>query len=238
MIFIYSIVEKQLTQKSINTTLKSNSVPQDIFLTVSQKYISWLGPWFPASPKMTKAFNQQGEEIRRKEWIDLVKSEARSLKETVPFQWGFFRNTIILLVVFGVLAIIRPGMNKRAAEAIAKQNEQLQYAVENLSGGDIAVVSFYNDVQGKSMNGIGLIKINHVEGDTIFINRSKAIIDNAKPAEATNIDRSEGAFGTIIEKIKRPVLISSGKDRVLITYPTDVETSGYTVGSILSVESK
>ncbi|MFC6103277.1 hypothetical protein [Olivibacter domesticus] len=237
MIFIYSIVEKQLTQKSINATLKSNSVPQDIFLTVSQKYISWLGPWFPASPKMTKAFNQQGEEIRRKEWIDLVKSEARSLKETVPFQWGFFRNTIILLVVFGVLAIIRPGMNKRAAEAIAKQNEQLQYAVENLSGGDIAVVSFYNDVQGKSMNGIGLMKINHVEGDTIFINRSKTVIDNMKPTEAANIDRSEGAFETIIEKIKRPVLISSVKDRVLITYPTDVETSGYTVGSILSVES-
>lgn len=238
MIFIYSITEKQLTQKDINGTLKSDPASQNILLTVSQKYISWLGPWFPASPKMVRAFNQQGGEIRRKEWTDAIKSEARSLKETVPFQWGFFRNTIIFLGAVGILAIVRPGMNKRAAEEKALQSEQLQHAVENLSAGNIAVVSFDNDLQGKGMNGIGLVKINHIEGDTIFISRSKAIIDNAKRAEAANLDRSEGAFEIMIEKIKKSALILSGRDRVLIAYPIDAMTSSYTVGSIISIESK
>lgn len=238
MIFIYSITEKQLTQKGINGTLKSDPTSQNILLTVSQKYISWLGPWFPASPKMVRAFNQQGGEIRRKEWTDAIKSEARSLKETVPFQWRFFRNTIIFLAAVGILAIVRPGMNKRAAEEKAMQSEQLQHAVENLATGDIAVVSFYNSVQGTSMNGIGLIKITHIEGDTIFINRGKTVINNAKFAEAAHMEKGENAFETVTEKIKKSALLLSGKDRVLITYPADAERGSYTVGSILNIESK
>lgn len=185
-----------------------------------------------------RAFNQQGGEIRRKEWTDAIKSEARSLKETVPFQWRFFRNTIILLVAFGILAIVRPGMNKRVAEEKVMQSEQLQHAVENLAMGDIAVVSFYNSVQGTSMNGIGLIKIIRIEGDTIFINRGKTVIDNAKSAEAAHMEKDENVFETVTEKIKKSALLLSGKDRVLITYPADAERGSYTVGSILNIESK
>jgi hypothetical protein len=34
------------------------------------------------------------------------------------------------------------------------------------------------------------------------------------------------------------LMVLSGKDRILITYPADAETGSYTVGSILNIESK
>ncbi|MCW3464512.1 hypothetical protein [Chitinophaga nivalis] len=236
MIYIYTITEKPLAEKSITITLPDNAGSTQQHLVVVQSYISWLGPWFPASFKTVKVYDNNNVQVPKKKWTAAVKQEATALKATVPFQIGFFRNTIILAVVLGILSLVMPRINKQRAAQAQANITALNEKMKHLAPGDMLRVSFIKMINENTAGGeIGLAKVTRISNDTLFIVRSTNMaentIDNKKaPFTATG-------FSAIAEKINLQTLIISDADRILQTYPAPGESSGNTIGTVIGLEN-
>ncbi|MEH6305906.1 hypothetical protein RYH73_09655 [Olivibacter sp. CPCC 100613] len=235
MIFIYTFIDKQLAQKSLRKALKNSQVEEPLQLTVTQRYISWLGPWFPAGPKTNRLYTAQGREIPKVDWSDAIKTEAKTLKENVPFQIGFFRNTIIFLTAIAILSIIMPKINaKKSAETTAAK-EALYKRLAQIKTGDILRVSFINTVDEQSMNGIGLIKVMKIEGDSIFIARSKTVVEDNMDNMRNELQLAD--FGDAKERVIKHLIEQNPREKVLLAYPKEEEQSNYTVGIAIKFEN-
>lgn len=235
MIFIYSINEKQLSQKNIQGKLKNAQVEESFILTISQHYISWLGPWFPASVKKSRLYTAQGKEIPKVDWSDHIKKEANALKAAVPFQIGFFRNTIIFLVAIAILSVVMPKINAKKSAETATRKETLYNRLRQLKQGDILRVSFINTADEQSMNGIGLVKVMKIEGDSIFIVRSNTLVED-------NMDNTRGElsisdFGTNEDHVVKHIMEETVREDVLIAYPKDTKRANYTIGRVIQFEN-
>lgn len=235
MIFIYSINEKQLIQKNIQGKLKNAQVEESFVLAISQHYISWLGPWFPASVKKSRLYTIQGKEILKADWSDLIKNEAEVLKEAVPFQIGFFRNTIIFLIAIAVLSVVMPKINAKKSAEAATRKETLYNRLRQLKQGDILRVSFINTADEQSINGIGLVKVMKIEGDSIFIVRSNTLVEDNMDNRQSEL--SIGNFGASQERVIKHLMEEIVQEDVLIAYPKDMQRANYTIGRVIKFEN-
>lgn len=232
MIVFYSIVEKPLAHKTIQASTKSNPQVQDLHLEVTQSYMSLLGPFLPASTKIVKLYDYNGQPIKRKEWTDQIKNEASALKDTVPFQIGFFRNAIILVAIVGILALVMPVINKKNADLAQADQAEMTSRLNSLKAGDILRVSFYQTTGNTASSKIGLAKITRVEGDNIYFVRSTQTVENNFDNHSADLNIKD--FTSTEEQAKKSNL---DQYKVLVAPPAPNKMTGETIGSVLKVEN-
>lgn len=232
MIVFYSIVEKPLAHKKIQSSLQSDSHRQEFHLELTQSYVSLLGPFIAAGPKTVRLYNINGENIKRKEWTEEIRNEAISLKDSVPFQIGLFRNAIILIVIVGALALIMPGINKKNADMAQANATQITTRLANIKAGDILRVSFFAAAENATVSTIGLAKITRADGDNIYFVRSTKTVENNFDNNTANLNINE--FSATEEIAQKANL---DKYRVLVAPATPEGTAGKSLGSILKFEN-
>lgn len=232
MIVFYNVIEKPLAHKKIQASLQSDAQRQEFDMELTQSYVSMFGPLFPFTPKTVRLYNQNGEMIKRKEWTEDIKNEAIALKDSVPFQIGFFRNSIILVVVLGALALIMPGINKKNADLAQASATEMVSRLSNLRPGDILRVSFYKTTENATVGEIGLAKITRTDGENIYFVRSTKTVENNFDNNTADLNLNE--FSTTEEQAQKRNL---DKYKVLLAPPAPGKMSGETIGSILKLEN-
>lgn len=230
MIYIYSIIEKVLKETTVRL-----ADGQQVHIVTSQRYISWIGPWFPASVKMSQVFNAEGQEISRKNYDAEIKALINQEKKSIPFQIGFFRNTIAFAVIISALLIIMPQINQRKAAAKELSATALNERIETIKVGDIYRINFFNDAQGESFKAIGVIKITAVDGDKISFSRGLNTIEDTFKNRDVSVDDS--AFSTEEESFSKKTLINTGQDHSVISMPTEQHSVGYIIGKIITSQN-
>lgn len=232
MIVFYSIVEKPLAHKSVYLPLNSRAQPQNLHLELTQSYISLLGPFLPASTKIVKLYDDNGKQIKRREWTLDIKNEASALKESVPFQIGFFRNAIILVAIFGTLALVMPHINKNNAEIAQATEAETTSRIANIKAGDVLRVLYMVKGENATTGEIGLARITRVEGENVYFVRGTKTVENNIENRTADLGITE--FSPTDETAPKGSLNSY---RVLVEPDKENGMPGNSIGSVLSVEN-
>lgn len=179
MLFIYSIYDFVLTEKTITTTLKNENESRNFTLQIITPARRFLGmPFGGGMVKISRLYDEQGTLIHARRYPDELKAEIKSLKKEHPipyFQlWKGF-----LLVFAGILiwAAIYGIKNKISDQHRQQETVRLFEQLQHLDAGQLYAAEFFTNSNAESIDGVpgGWIKINKIAGDTIFVQRSKKL---------------------------------------------------------------
>lgn len=234
MIYLFTIVEKILERKQFKTQLAEDKQQKAYHLLIVQRYISWLGPWLPTSPKRVKLMDAAQHEVPTAAWTPDVKERAAVLKHSVPFQAGFFRNTFLLIGLLILLSLVIPQINKARSRKEEERSKALYAHLSALQSGDKLRVSFISDASGLPASGVGLLKITRINADTVFAVRSQKTV----PYTMKNTGKALllRRFGKKEERIVKPILDQHPEERLLLGYSPGPEGANYTIGTVLQFE--
>ena len=215
MIFFYTRYEYVLAQKSISGTLKKQNQTKEFDLFIITPATKFLG--FPIGGglvKMSRLYTKEGQLIHAREYSEEIKQEVKNLKSTckIPY-FKLWKGYLMMMVITLVAAFIFGINNKIKANNYNKQTSHLTECLDNLKIGQLYGASFFTDAEGNSINGLpqGWIKIEKIDGDTIFVKRTKELVEGKALFNLEDIEmikpKSEQDFSDKIE----PLFISKNK---------------------------
>jgi len=179
MLFIYTIYDFVLAEKTITTTLKNESVPKNFTLQIITPARKFIGlPFGGGFVKLSRLYDEHGKLIHARNYSDELKAEIKVFKKDYPIPYfqlwkGFF--IIALVLVIG--SIIYGIKNKIGNQQRENETEKLFNNLQQLKEGQRYGAEFFTNSNGDNIDGLpaGWIKINKIVGDTLFIQRSKKL---------------------------------------------------------------
>lgn len=221
MIFFYTRYELVLGQKSITGTLKKETQPQPFELYIITPGTKFLGlPVGGGLVKMSRLYSTNGQLIHARNYSPEIKQEVKKLKKNVKIPYfKMWKGYLIMLTIGLIVAVILGIDTKIKADKYNDQTAHLNKSLNELKVGQLYGATFFTDADGNSINGLpqGWIKIEKIDGDTIFIKRSvktdnvKAIftMDDINKFKPT----TESEWNSNIEKINYPLLKDALKEK-------------------------
>ncbi|GGE96558.1 hypothetical protein SAMN05443634_110137 [Chishuiella changwenlii] len=214
MIFFYTQYEHILGRKFITGTLKKENQPQQFELYIITPGTKFLGlPMGGGLVKLSRLYTMNGELIHARNYSPEIKNEVKKLKKTLKIPYfKLWKGYLIILAIVSVAAVIFAINNKIKANKYNDQTTHLNEALNNLKAGQLYGATFFTDAEGNSINGLpqGWIKIEKIEGDTIFVKRSLKTETDKALFEMENISKfkptTENEWNSHVEKINYPLL--------------------------------
>lgn len=179
MFFFYTIRELVLAEKIISTTLKKEDSARTCTLRIITTSVSFLGlPLGGGLLKLSRLYDENGKLIHARKYSPELKAEVKALKQTcqIPYfklWWGY----LFILTVVLVAAVIFNTKNKMANAALEDRANHLKESLQQVQTDKIYGASFFVDAQGNRLPALadGWVRIKGVEGDTLFVQRSKQL---------------------------------------------------------------
>ena len=176
MIFFYTRYEYILTKKVLTTTLKNSDASDTFELYIVTPATKFLGlPIGGGLVKMSRLYSKEGKLIHARNYSPELKQEIKALKKTVQIPYfKLWKGYLIMLSIAVIGSVIYGIKMKRDAAEYNDEIEKMTSAIQNLKPGQLYGVSFFTDENGNSTDGLpsGWIRIEKVEGDTLFVRRS------------------------------------------------------------------
>jgi len=179
MLFIYSIYDFVLAEKTVTTTLKNESSARNFTLQIITPARKFLGlPFGGGLVKISRLYDERGQLVHARNYSDELKAEIKSYKKGYPIPYfqlwkGFVFVFAAILIWAGIYGV----KNKIANQQRESETEQLFSNLQHLEAGQLYGATFFTNSKGENIDGLpsGWIKINKIVADTIFIQRSKQL---------------------------------------------------------------
>lgn len=221
MIFFYTRYEHVLGQKTITGTLKKEPQPQQFDLYIITPGTKFLGlPIGGGLVKMSRLYKMNGELVHARNYSPEIKEEVKRLKKTVKIPYfKLWKGYLIMLSIALVAAAIFAVNNKIKANKYNDQTAHLNEALNNLKAGQLYGATFFTDAEGNNINGLpqGWIKIEKIEGDTVFVKRSIKTENDKALFEMENITAfkptTESEWNSRVEKVNYSLLKSALQEK-------------------------
>ena len=183
MLFIYTRYEYVLGSKNITATLKNETIPQNFNLSIITPATKFLG--FPVGGglvKMSRLVNQYGQVIHARNYSPEIKEEVKKFKKTLEIPYFKLWKGYLIIASIAIIGSIIYGIKLNMdGKKYRNEKESLAKSAQQLQAGQLYGASFFTDAEGNNIQGLpaGWVKILKIEGDTIFVQRSKKISDRA-----------------------------------------------------------
>ncbi|KQB42584.1 hypothetical protein RC62_3591 [Flavobacterium aquidurense] len=245
-VFIYQIVTKPLTSKIIpNEICPVCSKNDSIELTLYMRYIAMGIPLFGMGRRTGVVCTSCGNVLKnpdssifaRKKYSDNVAAAIKDIRAShkrtlwqLVYPWSiWFVIPVLILIMLGISSI-----NKRNTSEKAKEYAEL---LMHPQIGDIYKSTWY---ENNLSTGV-LVKLMRIDGDTLFIVKTKKNIPMSFAQEEWNkLTADPEAFETKEYKIKKFSLLKETNFGNFFMYNTDTNKKDYPVflGSVLNSKSE
>lgn len=213
MFFIYTLYDYVLGEKKITTTLKKDPTARNYTLQIITPARSFLGaPVGGGFVKLSRLYTEEGKLIHARHYSDELKAEVKAYKKnfSIPYFhiWkGFIYFTLAALIG----GIIYAGKLKYDRLQSANSTAALVDKLQQLQPGQQYGVSLYTNLEGENQSlQEAWIKINKIEADTVFIQRSKQTREVTGLFDMTKLapikPNNEQEWETTIERVNYPRL--------------------------------
>ncbi|MFU1859408.1 hypothetical protein ACK8HY_20585 [Sphingobacterium sp. NGMCC 1.201703] len=183
MLFIYTRYEYVLGSKDITATLKNETKPQRFNLHIITPATKFLG--FPVGGglvKMSRLVNQQGQVIHARNYSPEIKEEVKNFKKTLTIPYFKLWKGYLFIASIAIVGSIIYGIKLNSdGKKYRNEKENLAKSAQQLQTGQLYGANFFTDAEGNNIQGLpaGWVKIVKIEGDTVFVQRSKKTSDRA-----------------------------------------------------------
>lgn len=222
MLFIYTRYEYILGSKEIIATLKNETKPQRFNLHIITPATKFLG--FPVGGglvKMSRLVNPQGQVIHARNYSPEIKEEVKTFKKTLKIPYFKLWKGYLIIASIAIAGSIIYGIKLNSdGKKYRNEKENLAKAAQQLQTGQLYGASFFTDVEGNSIQGLpaGWVKIIRIEGDTVFVQRSKKMSDRVmfemKDLESIK-PTSDADWNDHIEKMNYPLFKEAARNKNL-----------------------
>lgn len=215
MLFFHARYKYVLGSRHIQATLKNKAVPESLHLDVIVEGIQFLAmPVCSSFIKKARLANGEGSIIPVEHYSQEVKREVEELKRKLKIPYfKLWRGALILLSI----VCIALG-TKKQIEAVAYtfQKQNLAANLQQIKVGQLYGAIFFSDSEGNDLSGLpsGWVRIQRIDGDTIFLQRSKKMLKKPiiKFKDFEQIKpRSEADWSSKLEKIDCPLVKEAAK---------------------------
>lgn len=169
MVYVYTIKEKIFLEKKNLEMEDPLTHNKGVEFVVSQKYISWIGPFSPIQKKTVRAYSLiTGEPIPVSIWTSEMKVEADAAKKSAKGTWKLFMFPIVFLSLIAILSVYRVIANKIEDHGKELQQEYLS----NPKVGDILVATVSGRVKEAGVPNnpyYTLFKVVRLNEDTVVV---------------------------------------------------------------------
>ncbi len=209
MLFIYSVYEHLIKSKDITASLKNEPEPQQFTLNIITPAREFLGlPFGGGLVKLSRLYDQQGNLINTTRYSPELKKQIKEFKKECPIPYfRLWKGFIFVAIALAVGSIIYGVKNKIESDSRAEKTAYMVERLNHIENGQLYGASFFIDSKGNNIDGLpeGWIKIIKVEGDTIFLQRSKQTIPTSGLFTLENIvpilPQSKQEWDPTIEKL-------------------------------------
>lgn len=183
MLFIYTRYEYVLGSKNILATLKNETIPQNFNLNIITPATKFLG--FPIGGglvKMSRLVDQNGQVIHARNYSPEIKEEVKKFKNTLKIPYFKLWKGYLMIASIAIAGSIIYGIKLNLdGKKYSNEKGKLVKSARQLQVGQLYGASFFTDAEGNNIEGLpgGWVKILKIEGDTIFVQRSKKMTDRA-----------------------------------------------------------
>ncbi|MFZ4860760.1 hypothetical protein ACL9RF_01100 [Sphingobacterium sp. Mn56C] len=178
MIFFYTRYDYTLGQKRITGVLKNKELPEQLDLYMVTPGIKYFGlPVGGGFVKMSRLYNANGDLIPVTDYSPEIKETVKAFKSSVSipyFQlWKGYLSLLVIALVGAVIYAIKTGQDGKQYK---NDIQNMTTALQQIHAGQLYGVTFFTDAEGNSIEGLpaGWIRVNKVDADTLFIQRSVA----------------------------------------------------------------
>ncbi|OMQ12960.1 hypothetical protein [[Flexibacter] sp. ATCC 35103] len=246
IVFIYQIVTKPLTSKIIpNEICPSCSKNDSIELTLYMRYIAMGIPIFGMGRRTGVICTSCGSVLKnpdssifaRKKYSDTVAAAVKEIRANhkrtlwqLVYPWSIWFVIPVLILILLVISSI----NKKATNEKAKEYAEI---LMHPQPGDIYKATWY---ENNLSTGV-LIKLIRIDGDTLFIAKTKKNIQMSFAEKDWNtLTEDPAAFETKEYKIKKFSLLKETNFGNFFMYNADANKKDYPVflGSVLNSKSE
>lgn len=245
MFFIYTLHDYVLGEKSITTTLKKDPIPKNYTLQIITPARSFFGaPIGGGLVKLSRLYNEEGKLIHARHYSDALKAEVKSYKKnfTIPY-FKLWKGLIYFTAAAFIGGVIYAGKLKMDNIQSANDTATLVDKLQQLQVGQQYGVSLFTNLAGENQSlEEAWIKINKIEGDTLFVQRSKQTRDVTGLFDMAKLEpikpQTEQEWEETIEHVNYPRLKTqleeSGKSSFDLQYIGD-DTKRYS-GIVFSIK--
>lgn len=178
MIF-FTFYDYVLGEKQVTTTTKKEAQPQVYTLQIITPARRFLALNFGGGlVKLSRLYNAEGKYIHPREYSPELVQEVKKYKKefSIPY-FKLWKGMIFALIIILIMAAVMALVNKVDLAKREGQTARLINHLQQLAPGQLYGVSFFTDESGVALEEMadGWVKINRIEGDTLFIQRSKQI---------------------------------------------------------------
>lgn len=211
--FIYTLYDYVLGEKIITATLKKDPTPRRYTLqitTPARRFIYM--PFGGGLVKISRLYDEQGKLIHARHYSDELKAEIKEYKKnfSIPY-FQLWKGLIYFAVVTLIASVIYIGKLKFESNERANDATALTEKLQQLQVGQVYGVSLFTNLAGENQSlQEAWIKINKIEGDTVFIQRSKQTREvtglfDIKKLEAIK-PQAESDWESTVERVNYPRL--------------------------------
>jgi len=174
--FIYTLYDYVLGEKIITATLKKDPTPRRYTLQITTPARSFIYlPIGGGFVKISRLYNEEGKLIHARHYSDELKAEIKEYKKnfSIPY-FQLWKGLIYFSAIALIGGVIFAGKLKFENSQRANETAALTEKLQHLQPGQLYGVSLYTNLKGENQSlQEAWIKINRIEGDTLFIQRSK-----------------------------------------------------------------
>lgn len=208
-----------LGSKSIYATLNDKAASEMLNLEIYVDYFKFL--WLPTGCsffKKCRLMNSEGVLIDSRQYSPEIKKDIEDFKKNLKIPYfKLWKGRLLFLAVGLLIAVFLALKQKKASEDFGSQKQNLAEAVKQIKAGQLYGVLFKDDAERIANPRLlsGWVRIQRIEGDTIFVQHSKKIVEQAflKSADFKSIKpSSEEDWSGKIEKIDYKLFKEAVKD--------------------------
>ncbi|SEO18602.1 hypothetical protein SAMN05216436_1448 [bacterium A37T11] len=221
MLFLYTRYEYVLGSKQIISSLKNQTHKENFNLRIITPAVKFLGiPIGGGLVKLSRLVNSDGKVIHARNYSPEIKEEVKALKKTLKIPYFKLWKGYLFVLFLAIIGFVIYGTKLYLeGREYRSERQNLTTAVQQLKTGQLYGASFFTDTKGNNMNELpyGWVKIKKIAGDTVFVQRSKKLVNNAifnmenlKPIKPT----SEADWDEHVEKMNYTLLkqAANGED--------------------------
>lgn len=217
MLFIYTKYDFLLAEKDVTTTLKKESAARTFTLQIITPAVKFLGLQMGGGlVKISRLWDADGKLIHARHYSAELKADIKAFKKAYPIPYlKLWKGYLYLAGILLFAAFIFNLNNKRVVAKIEQETAVMLDHLRHIKQGQLYGASFFTDVEASSLGRLadGWIRINKIEGDTLFVQRSKTLAASYPVFDMDNIadikPQSEADWEAKEEKINYRLLLST-----------------------------
>lgn len=213
MLFIYTLYDYVLGEKTITATLKKDPTPRTYTLQIITPARSFIGaPIGGGFVKLSRLYTEDGKLIHARHYSDALKAEVKAYKKNFSIPYFHLWKGILYFTAIALIGgIIYAGKIKFERQQQANETAVLVDKLQRLQVRQQYGVSLFTNLEGENKSlQEAWIRIHKIEGDTLFIQRSKETRDVTGLFDMAKLQplkpKTEEGWETTIERVNYPNL--------------------------------